>query len=181
MNAAVPPGAASATASSASSSAFASAADRPAPKRAPHEVEAPAPPDARIPGVRRVGALASRRATLAEAALLRAQRAGEAAAQALVSAEQALSDCIADVAARRAALRTACQAAPGGSPVLKRWRQADQAQLDRVPPARQAVVDRQRACDAAELALAEAAALHRALARRREKYALIEEQLRDEA
>lgn len=155
--------------------------DRPAPRRAPHEFETPAPPDPRLPGVRRIGALASRRATLAEAELLRAQRASEAAAAALAAAEQALSDCIDDVAAQRAALRAACQAEPGGSPVLKRWRHADQAQLDRVPPARQAVADRQRECDAAELALGEAADRHRALARRREKYALLEEQLRDDA
>ncbi|HEY1395927.1 hypothetical protein [Roseateles sp.] len=156
-------------------------ADRPEPKRAPQEFESPAPPDPRIPGVRRIGALASRRASLAEAELRRAQRASEAAAQALTAAEQALIDCIADVAVQRDALRAACQAEPGGSPVLTRWRQADQAQLARVPPARQAVVDRQRACDAAELALGEAADRHRALARRREKYALLEEQLRDEA
>jgi hypothetical protein len=167
MNAAVPPGG--------------PPADRPGPKRAPHEFESPATPDPRIPGVRRIGALASRRATLAEAELVRAQRASEAAAQALTAAEQALCDCIDDVAAQRAALRSACQAEPGGSPVLRRWRHADQAQLDRVPPARQAVVDRQRACDAADLRLGEASDRHRALARRREKYALLEEQLRDDA
>lgn len=167
MTAVAPPGAASTA--------------RPEPKRAPHEDESPAPPDPRIPGVRRIGALASRRASLAEAELLRAQRASEAAAQALAASEQALRDCIADVAAQRDALRDACQAEPGGMPVLRRWRHADQAQLDRVPPARQAVVDRQRERDAAELALGEAADRHRALARRREKYALLEEQLRDEA
>ncbi|OWQ49220.1 hypothetical protein CDL60_00260 [Roseateles noduli] len=131
--------------------------------------------------MRRIGALASRRATLAEAELARAQRASEEAAQALNDAEQALSDCIADVAAQRDALRAACQAEPGGAPVLRRWRQDDQAQIDRIAPARQSVVDRQNLRDAAELALGEASARHRALARRREKYTLLEEELRDGA
>jgi hypothetical protein len=118
---------------------------------------------------------------LAEAELVRAQRASEAAARALVEAEQALLDCIADVAEQRVALRTACQAERGGAPVLRRWRQDDQAQIDRIPPARQAVAERQRERDAAELALGEASDRHRALARRREKYALLEEELRDGA
>ncbi|ANH70973.1 hypothetical protein [Mitsuaria sp. 7] len=130
--------------------------------------------------MRRIGALASRRATLAEAELSRAQRASETAAQAVVAAEQALQDCIADVAARRAELLAARQAEPGGAPVLKRWRQEDQAQIDRIAPARRTVSDRERERDAAELALADAADRHRTLARRREKYTLLEEELRDD-
>jgi hypothetical protein len=155
--------------------------DHPAPRRAPHDFESPPPPDPRIAGVRRIGALASRRATLAEAELARAQRAAEEAAHALTEAELALSDCIADVAAQREALRAACQSEPGGAPVLRRWRRDDQAQIDRIAPARQAVTDRQSERDDAELALGEASARHRALVRRREKYALLEEELHDGA
>ncbi|MDH0865331.1 hypothetical protein [Mitsuaria sp. GD03876] len=140
----------------------------------------PSPPDARLPDVRRIGSLAQRRAALAEAELLRAQRASEAARQALADARQALADCIVDVAERRAALRAACQADPGDSPMLRRWRQADQAQIDRIDVARRLVADRERERDAAELALGEALDRQRALARRREKYTLIEAELRED-
>lgn len=150
-----------------------------APRRAPHEVAEPAPPDPRLPGVRRIGALAGRRAALAEAALLRAQGACEAARRAAEDAAQALRDCIDDVSACRAALRAARQAAPGGSPELRRWRQEDQAQIDRIGVARQLVADRRLDRDAAELALSEAIDHQRVLARRREKYTLLEERLRD--
>ncbi len=155
------------------------AGDRAGPRRGPHEPVEPAPPDPLLPGVRRLGLLATRRAALAEAEFSRAKRASDEAAEALAQAQQALADCIDDVAAQRSALRQACQAARGGEPVLRRWRQEDQRELDRIPAARRVVADCQREHDAAELALADAAARHRALARRREKFSLLEEQLRD--
>ncbi len=154
---------------------------RPGPRRGPHEVESPPTPDPLLPGVRRLGALAGRRAMLAEAALSRAKRASDEAERALADAERALIDCVADVAARRTALREACQAESGGELALRRWRQKDQREIDRIPPARQGVADCRSACDAAQLALAEAAARHRRLASRREKFSLLEEQLRDGA
>lgn len=154
-------------------------ADRATPRRGPHEVVEPPPPDPRLPGVRRIGALAHRRAALAEAELARAQRACDDARLAADEAEQALQDCIADVAVRRKALLEARQAEPGGSPDLRRWRQADQAQIDRIGAARDELEARKEALAAAEAALLDVLVRQRALARRREKYTLLEERLRD--
>lgn len=131
--------------------------------------------------MRQIGALAQRRATLAEAELARAKRAAEQAHQDVAAAREALQACIEDVAVQREALRAACQAEAGGAPTLHRWRHADQKQLDRIPVARAELTAREQAQEAADLALGEASDRHRALARRREKYVSIEEQLRDAA
>lgn len=155
--------------------------ERPAPRRGPHEPESSPPPDPRLPAVRRIGALAQRRAALAEAELARVKRAAEQAHQDVVAARQALQACIEDVSVQRDALRAACQAESGGAPTLNRWRHADQKQLERIPVARAELQAREQAREAVDLALGEASDRHRALARRREKYVSIEEQLRDEA
>ncbi|OWQ93561.1 hypothetical protein CDN99_03610 [Roseateles aquatilis] len=116
---------------------------------------------------------------MADAELLRAQRASENAQRALIDADHALRACIADVALQRDQLRAACQAEAGEARSLQRWREDDQAQIDRIEVSRRHVADRARDRDAAELALGEALDRQRALARRREKYSLLEEQLRE--
>lgn len=147
------------------------------PRRPPHEFDTPAAPDARLPGVRQIGALAARRAMLADAELARARRADTMARDALADAEQALSDCIVDVALQRDRLLSERQADPGDGSALRRWRQQDQAQIDRIGVARRCVAARERDRDEAQIEFVRAADRQRTLTLRREKYVLLEEQL----
>ncbi|UXH79527.1 type III secretion protein [Roseateles amylovorans] len=142
-----------------------------------YEPDTPAPPDARLPDVRKIAAIAGRRVIMADIELRRAQLAADNAAHAHVQAEQALMDHIDWVAAERSRLSEECQQGTRDAGALRRWRQRDQALIDSVGPMRQAVDDRFRELEDAQLALAQALGRQRALSRRNEKYGILIEKL----
>jgi|GEM_PF-6233781 len=154
-------------------------ADRPG--RWPHEILPDPVPDARLPPLRSIEALAARKAQLAEVALARARQQRQAAADAVVAAEDALAARIQFVQEERARQLKEHQATAEGGSALRRWRQADQALLDSIPPCRTAVADSQSALRAAEQALLRAQDEQQRRARRHEKFDMLIEQIVEDA
>ncbi|WAC75182.1 hypothetical protein OU995_10970 [Roseateles sp. SL47] len=153
--------------------------DRPA--RWPHELAAEPAPDARLPPLRAIESLATRRARLAEAALARARHAQALARQALEAARQALDERVSFVASERARLVVERQNSVEASTALKRWREADQQLINSIPPCRALVAQRQQALEAADLALVRAQDEHRKRSKRREKFDMLIDTLIEEA